>query len=339
MPRWLQARPFLFAGVLSWSNFQRQHRAVLPALAVLLLISGLLLALPVVGHLLEIAAQFPVTPFVLLAAGCAVATAHRKTSVYRTLVDSWLAPLAAPASIFVRMALVPVLQLILLMLAIGIPAVVGSLSLKSAITLWLVVGAAYGAGCFVGWMVSHDKSAGAPAFHYVTVRKPRACWAQAPRLEPLSYWAMGQTRVSTKPKVTAGAVLFVLLALPMGTGGGKAIAIAAGAWVVLHLAALDVSAIRVAFAAARWLTPTTVRYLPFTVALGYRAVVAQLWACGWVVFLTCGVALTGALRVGLISTAECLISSCGAIGVASWLAMRSAGMVGKRGGMDGGGVR
>jgi len=332
MPRWLQARPFLLAGVLSWRNFQRQYRALLPALVVLFLVSGGLLTIPVVGHLLEVVAQFPVTPFVLLAAGCAVTTAHRKTSVYRSLVDSWLASLAAPASVFIRMALVPVAQLALLMLAIGIPALVGSLSLAGAKTLCWVAGTAYLAGFLVGWLASHDKSAGAPAFHYVTIRKPRAGWAQAPRLEPLSYWAMGQARVSTKPKVTAVAMLFVLMSLPMGTTGAKAIAIAAGAWVVLHLAALDVSAIRVAFAAARWLAPTTLRYLPFTVALGYRAVLAQLWACGWVVFLTSAVALTGALRLGLTLTAECLVSSCVAIAVASWFAMRSTGM-------DGGGAR
>ena len=332
MPRWLQARPFLLAGVLSWSNFHRQHRALLPALVVLFLVSGGLLTIPVVGHLLEVVAQYPVTPFVLLAAGCAVTTAHRKTSVYRSLVDSWLASLAAPASVFIRMALVPFLQLALLVLAIAIPALVGSLSLAGAKTLWWVAGTAYLAGFLVGWLASHDKSAGAPAFHYVTIRKPRAGWSQAPRLEPLSYWAMGQARVSTKPKVTSGAMLFVLMSLPMGISGAKAIAIAAGAWVVLHLAALDVSAIRVAFAAARWLAPTTLRYLPFTVALGYRAVLAQLWACGWVVFLTSAVALTGALRLGLTLTAECLVSSCVAIAVASWFAMRSTGM-------DGGGAR
>ena len=332
MPRWLQARPFLLAGVLSWSNFHRQHRALLPALVVLFLVSGGLLTIPVVGHLLEVVAQFPVTPFVLLAAGCAVTTAHRKTSVYRSLVDSWLASLAAPASVFIRMALVPFLQLALLVLAIAIPALVGSLSLAAAKTLWWIAGTAYLAGFLVGWLASHGKSAGAPAFHYVTIRKPRPGWAQAPRLEPLSYWAMGQARVSTKPKVTSGAMLFVLMSLPMGISGAKAIAIAAGAWVVFHLAALNVSAIRVAFAAARWLAPTTLRYLPFTVALGYRAVLAQLWACGWVVFLTSAVALTGALRLGLTLTAECLVSSCVAIAVASWFAMRSTGM-------DGGGAR
>ena len=326
MSRWLQARPFLLAGVLSWSNFQRQHRALLPALPALLLACAGLLTIPVAGHLLEIVAQYPVTPFVLLAAGCAVTTGHRKTAVDASLVDSWLAPLAAPASVFIRMAFVPVVQLVLLVLAIAIPALAGSLRLASAVTLWLVVGAAYVAGFLFGWLTSHDKSASAPAFHYVTIRKPRANWAQAPRLEPLSYWAMGQARVSTKPKVTAVAVLFVLLALPMGTGGGKAIAIAAGAWVVLYLVVLDVSAVRVAFAAARWLAPTTMQYLPFTIALGSRAVLAQMWTCGWVVFLTCGVALGGVLRLGLTLTVACLVSSCVVIAVAVWFAMRSAGM-------------
>jgi hypothetical protein len=334
MPRWLQARPFLLAGVLSWSNFQRQHKALLPAAAALFLLCGGLLTIPIVGHLLELVAQYPVTPCVVLAAACAVATAHRKTVVYSSLVDSWLAPLAAPASIFIRMALVPVVQLVLLVVAIAIPAVAGSLTLASAVTLWLVAGAAYVAGFVVGWLASHDKSVTAPAFQYVTIRKPRANWAQAPRLEPLSYWAMGQARVSTKPKVTAGALLFVLMALPMGTGGETAIAIAAGAWVVLYLAALDVAAIRVAFTAARWLAPTTLRYVPFAVALGYRAVLAQLWTCGWVVFLTSAVALTGALRLGLVSTAECLASSCVAIAAACWLAMKSTGMLSGGGGNE-----
>ena len=330
MPRWLQARPFLLAGALSWSNFQRQHKALLPAVAALFLLCCGLLTISVVGRMLEVVAQYPVTPFVLLAAGCAVTTAHRKSDVYRSLVDSWLAPLAAPASLFIRMALAPALQLALLMLAVAIPALTGSLSLASAVTLWWVVSAAYVAGFVVGWLSSHDKAATAPAFHYVTIRKPRENWAQAPRLEPLSYWAMGQARVSTKPKVTAVALLFVLVSLPMGTPGEKAIAIAAGSWVLLHLVALDVSAVRVAFAAAQWLAPTTLRYVPFTLALGYRVVLAQLWTCGWVVFLTSAVALSGALRLGLTSTAECLVSSCVAIAVASWLAMRSAGMGGWR---------
>src|SRR3984893_8870143 len=134
---------------------------------------------------------------------------------------------------------------------------------------------------------------------------------------------MGQVRVSTKPKVTASAMLFVLLALPMGTGGEQAIAIAAGSWVVFYLIALDVSAVRIAFRAARWLAPTTVRYLPFTVALGYRVVLAQLWTCGWVVSLVRAKTFDGALRLGVTLTVGCLLSSCLAVAVACWFAMRS----------------
>jgi hypothetical protein len=331
LPRWLQSRPFLLAGALTWTNLQRRHRALLPVIVGLLLVCGGLLAIPVVGLFLEVIAQYPVTPFVVLAAGCAVTTARRKASVYRSLVDSWLAPLAAPSSIFIRIALSPLLQLGLLLLAIGIPVLVGSLSRAGAVTLWLVVSGAYVAGFTVGWLSPHDKSMRAPDFHYVTIRKPRPNWAQAPGVEPLSYWAMGQTRVATKPKVTAGALVFVLLSLSMNTGGETAIAIAAGSWVVLYLILLAVSGIRVAFAAARWLAPTTLRYLPFTAALGYRVLLAQLWTCGWVVFLGSATTFHGALRLGLTATAGCLLLSGMAVAGACWFAMRSVGMDGGRG--------
>jgi len=327
MPRWLHARPFLLTGALCWSNLTRRNRALLPAIIGLLLLCVGLLIIPAVGLTLEVIARYPVTPFVLLAAGCAVSTARRKTSVYRSLVDSWLAPLAAPASVFIRMALMPLLQLVLLLLAIAVPVLAGSLSPAGAVTLWLVVIGAYGAGFVVGWLAPHDQTVGAPNFHYAAIRKPRANWVQAPALEPLSYWAMAQVRVTTKPKVTAGAMLFVLMALPMGIGGEQAIGIAAGSWVVFYLAALDVSAVRIAFHAARWLAPTTLRYLPFTVSLGYRVVLAQLWTCGWVAVLGATTAFHGALRLGLTVTALCLISACVTVAGACWLAMRSAGMV------------
>jgi hypothetical protein len=247
--------------------------------------------------------------------------------VYQSLVDSWLAPLAAPSSVLIRVALAPLVQLVLLLLAIGVPVLAGSLSLAGAVTLWSVVSGAYLGGFVLGWLIPHDMATGTLNFHYVAIRKPRANWSQSPGLEPLSYWAMGQVRVSTKPKVTATAMLFVLMALPLGTPGEQAIAIAAGSWVVFYLITLDVSAVRIAFRAARWLAPTTLRYLPFTVALGYRVVLAQLWTCGWVVFLGSVTAYPGASRLGLALTAECLLSACIILAVACWLAMRSAGMV------------
>jgi hypothetical protein len=184
------------------------------------------------------------------------------------------------------------------------------------------LGSAYGAGFVVGWLSPHGRTVAAPDFHYVMVRKPRMNWAQAPSLTPLSYWAVGQARVSTKPKVTGGAMVLVLLALPMGTGGEKAIAIAAAAWVVLYLLFLVVAAIRVAFSAARWLAPTTLGYLPFTGAIGYRVVLTQLWIGAWVLFFTVASGLPGALGLALSIMGRCLLLACSAIPVACWMAMR-----------------
>ncbi len=124
--------------------------------------------------------------------------------------------------------------------------------------------------------------------------------------------------------MTASALLFVLLALPMGTGGETAIAVAAGAWVVVYLVALDVAAVRVAIQASRWLAPTTLEYRPFTLALGYRVVLAQLWTCGWVVVLGSATAFHGALRLGLTLTVGCFLASCVTVTLACWWAMRSA---------------
>ena len=325
MPRWLLARPYLHAGALGWINLHRRNRALLPSLVVALLGGAGLLTLPAVGAWLELVAQNPVLPFLLLAAGSAVLTARRKASVYQSMSTSWLAPLAASGSVPLRMLLAPALQLLLLALAVGIPVLAGTLSRAGGQTLELTVAAACAAGFIVGWFSSHDRTVAAPDFHYVAIRRPRANWATAPRLTPLSFWAVGQAHVSTKPKTTAKALIFVLLALPMGTGGEKAIAIAAGSMVMMYLLALAVAAARVAFAAARWLAVTTPRYLPFTWALSHRVLTGQLWVSAWLVFF----ALIASMPVGLgiaRTAAACVAFTCVEVVVACWLAMRTAGM-------------
>lgn len=325
MPRWLLARPYLHARALGWINIHRRNRALFPAGIAGALGALGLLTLPAVGAFLEVAAQNPAVPFVLLAAGSAVLTARRKSHVYQDLSTSWLTPLAAPASIAIRMILPPLLQLLLLALVVGIPVVAGSLSLSGGTTLVMAVGAACLAGFLVGWFAPHDKTVGAPDFHYVAVRKPRPDWATAPRLAPLSYWTTGRARVAAKPKTTAKALMFVLLALPMGTPGEKLIAIAAGTLVVWYLLALAVSAARVAVVAARWLSVTTLRYVPFAWALGHGVLLIQLWTCAWVVFFTFMVSVPVALRVGRTAF-ECVVFTCVDVVLACWFAMSAAGM-------------
>ena len=325
-PSWLRARPFLFAGTLRWLNIQRRYPFLLPVAVVLLIADAGLLMLPMAGHLLEAAAQYPFTPFATLGAVCAIATAHRKAHLRQGLVDSWLAPLAAPSSVLLRLLLPPLLQVLLLALNIAIPLSTGALRWEAAVTLWLTVGAAYVVGSLIGWFSYGGTVASVPAFHYVAVRRPRERWAQAPQLEPLSYWAVGQARVFAKPKIAANALLLVLLAIPLGTSGQVAVAIAGGAWVLLYVVSLFVATIRVAFQAVRWLAPTTIRYLQFTGVLGYRVLLTQLWVWGWVVFLSYAAALRGALRIGLPLALLFLFMSCAVTLAASWVAMRSVGM-------------
>src|ERR1700722_14614799 len=164
MPRWLLARPYLHAGALGWINRHRRNRVLLPALLFVALGAAGLLTLPVVGASFEVIAQNPVLPFVLFAAGSAVLTSRRKSHVYQDLSMSWLAPLAAPASIAVRMFLPPVLQLLILAVVVGIPVAVGSLSRAGGVALTMAVGGAYLAGFVVGWLAPHDKTVGAPDF-------------------------------------------------------------------------------------------------------------------------------------------------------------------------------
>lgn len=329
LPGWLRARPFLLAGTLRWLNIHRRYRLLLPVSVTLLLAVAALLTLPITGHLLEAVAQNPFGLFVSLGAACAVTTVQRRARVLRSLMDSWLAPLSAPSSTFLRMLLPPLLQVLLLTLALAIVLAAGTLRWEGAKAVWLTIGAAYVVGSLIGWLAHGDKAASAPAFHYVAVRKPREDWAQAPRLEPLSYWAIGQARVVAKPKAAAKVALFVLLGLPMGASnliGQEALAIAAAGYVLLYVAALFIGTVSVAFRAARWLAPTIIRYGQFARVLGYRVLLAQLWIWGWVVFLCYAAALPGALRVGLPLAVSFVFLSCSVTLVMSWFAMKSVGM-------------
>lgn len=325
MPRWLLARPYLHATALGWINLHQRNRAVLPGILMVALAVGAGLTLPAVGVALEFLGQSPAIPFVLVGAVTLVLTARRKAGIYQALLTSWLAPLAAPASIAERMILPALLQLLLWTAVWSIPYLAGSLSSVGAQSLAIAVAAAWSAGSVAGWFASHAKSAGAPDFHYVAIRRPRPDWKTAPRLSPLSYWAVGQARVAAKPQTTAKALIFVLLALPLGTPGEKVIAIAGGTLVAWYLFALAVSAARVAVSAARWLSVTPVRYVEFTWALGHRVLGAQLWTCVWVVVFTLVLSVPMAWRVGKTLT-ECVVLTGLDIAVACWLAMRAMGM-------------
>lgn len=329
LPRWFRSRPFLFVPILRWWNIHQRYKGLFPTSLALLSITGVLLTVPIVGRALEAAAQNPIPPFILMAMACAIAAARRKTHLYRSLVDSWLAPLGAPTSLLTRALLPPLMQVLLLLWVVAIPVMSGSLSRMAARTLCAVIIAAYVVGSEVGWLSlsRHNKAMSSPGFHYVTIRKPRANWAQESRLEPLSYLAVGQARVFAKPNMVAKVMLLVLMALPLGISGEQALTIAAGAWVSLYVGSLILAPLPAAFVAARWLGPTPIRYLKFSFTLGYRALLAQAWTWSWLLFLGYAAGLKGVLRSGFPLSLVSLSVASVIIAGAARFAMKSVGMM------------
>ena len=94
-------------------------------------------------------------------------------------------------------------------------------------------------------------------------------------LAPLANWPVAQGRIFSQPKKTAPIVLLAMLAIPMGSPGQLALAVAGVCMALFSVFTLSVAAVRVAFAAARWLAPTTVGKWRFTVALIWRLVLIQ----------------------------------------------------------------
>jgi hypothetical protein len=128
VPRWILVRPFLFAGLLRWRNAHRRHRALVPIAAAVSVIGGGLMAFPAIGRVLELAARYPFALFAFWAAIATMSAVRRKTSIHNDLVDSWLAPLAAPSSVALRVTLAPALQLLLIGAALSICVLAGSLT-------------------------------------------------------------------------------------------------------------------------------------------------------------------------------------------------------------------
>ena len=232
MPRWLLARPYLHATALGWINLHQRNRAVASRDPDGRAGGGCAgLTLPAVGRRAGVSRSKP---------GHSVCTRRRRyTGADRAsqgdhlpgVVDIVAGP--SGGTRFDRRTNDPPCTAATTAherrLGYFLPGRRRERSWSGA-TLGIAVAAAWlGWLGLVGWLAPHDKTVGAPDFHYVTIRKPRPNWTTAPRLEsacPTGLW--GRRASAAKPKTTAKALIFVLLALPLGTPGEKVIAIAGG---------------------------------------------------------------------------------------------------------------
>ncbi len=144
------------------------------------------------------------------------------------------------------------------------------------------------------------------------VRRDRAAVSSTPGLRatllPLGLWPVSRTRVWGRPKITARWALLALLGIPLGTPAAQALAVVAVVLVGWHLLSLLAAVVRVSFAAAWWLAPTTIGFVRFTASLVYLAWLRQL--------IVCALALAAIVALGRPRTLPA-----GAALAAAWLAL------------------
>jgi hypothetical protein len=256
------------------------------------------------------------------AAAVAAATTRRKAGVRRELGQSWLAALPSAQSQLARVALAP-LGLVALVVSVLIIATLAGLPLPAAAVILAAIAAGAAAGLVIGWLLPRGSAAPTPGSWYALV--PRSRSDLRPTLLPLAHWPIAATRVWGRPSIRARWVLVVLLAVPLGTPAAKALAAAAGVLVGWYLLTLLVAVMRVAFAAAWWLAPTSIGILRFTGSLVYLAWLRQLLICCLSLAATDALGGASVLREGGAIAAAwlalCCLSGAGACGWA--LAPRS----------------
>jgi hypothetical protein len=325
-PAWLLRHPTLLAAALLALNTSRRSKTWAVLAVALLIAAAVLLALPMTARVLERTAGHVVTVAVLCAVLAGLSSAHWRSAALRGGSDSWLAALPRSTSTGLRMALVRGAQLALCAVALTIPILAGTLAARPALTL--LAGCAVGSivGSCIGWLGRSRRQGMAPDSQYAVVRLPRQVWARAPRLTALAFWPLARARVLSKPKISARSLLFVLLAIPLGTGGAQAIAIAAACLVLLHLVTLTLAGILIAFEAARWLAPTPVRSLRFSATLGAPVLAKQIVTCVLVVLLIAAAPVAAAVPEALAACAAWLGFSAAMLMIACTFACHRAGL-------------
>jgi len=272
---------------------------MLPVLLLVVAAACGLAEIPQTGLVLGWLARNVVVTFVLAVCLFGLSAVRRRERAAAEAANSWLTPLPAANPTFLHMTFGTGARVLLLIAFAALCWLLGRLDATSTWRLALALLAGAVLGSLAGWRLLRAADGGAPAYHYATVRRPRARWATNPSLLPLAYWPKAQGRIFSRPKLLSRVVFLVLIGLPLGTPGQVALAIAAASIALFSMTSLSLAAIRVAFDAARWLAPTTLWRGKFTAAMVWRVILTQALAATVMVFLACAIDLPRALRLGV----------------------------------------
>ena len=249
MPRWMAAHPHLSSRLLAWTNAYRYRRwrTFFPALLFVVGL-GVVAVLPPTGPILGWLGRNWAVTFVIAASVFTLSTARRRQHASIAAATSWLASL--PTGIPVRMQVV-VGTAAWLAALVGFAAlvwVVGAIDLSDFSRLALAATAGAAVGLLGGWRLPRT-GIGAPGFHYAIVRRARAA---------LGKRAVARRRSPTGRRRRAGSsagrrkplpiLLLAMMAIPMGSPGQVALAVAGVCMALFSVLTLSVAAVRVAFA-------------------------------------------------------------------------------------------
>lgn len=327
IPRWAARRPQVAAAALRWGNAFRRHGAQLLLVVLLTLLAACVLAeIPETGLILGWLGRNVIVTVLVATCLFVLSTSRRRERAAAEAAGSWLAPLPAVSPVALTVAWGTTVRLLLLISFVALASLLGRVDAGSAwrLALALIGGAVLGS--LAGRLLRRRADDGAPGFHYATVRRARARWATRPSLLPLAYWPAAQGRIFSRPKALSRVAFMALITLPLGTPGQVALAIAAASIAMVSVASLSLAAIRVAFDAAVWLAPTTLRQARFTAAMVWRVVLTQALATAVMIFLACAIDLPKALGLGVPLAVAFLIASLAAATVACVWACRAPGL-------------
>lgn len=328
LPRRLGRRPQMAEALLRWCNAYRLGRARMLGIAALAAaVTVGILAAPPAAAVLQWLAASPLITLAISACAFGLATVRRQERIRSDAATSWLTALPVRSSSVLRLVSGSLVRLLAVMAFLGLAWGMARIGMAVASRLALVTAAGALAGTLAGLPWSGPAAAGAPGWHYASVRRPRPRWATAPSLMPLSFWPVAQGRIFSRPAVSR-VVLLAMLAVPAGRRdpGEVAIAVAAGCLAVFALLSLATAAVQAAGEAARWLAPTPIRRRAFIAAFAWRVTAKQAVVLAVVIFLAGAVDYAKALRVGSALAVAYVAISCAAVSLACARASRRSGL-------------
>lgn len=309
-PGFVQRRPFLMTYWLVAGNLVSERRwGLAPSVAILAIISAVAFMwmagpFPVIRMPLAFVEMHAFWVGMLAGVLSAILVSRRRHGVSDSLRRSWLAP-APRADRTMRTSIVlatlwtPFKGWVTGLVVIGILTLMGG---AGSLHLAIMFSAGVWVGSCGGFLPGgRRRRAGAPGSRYVPKRTAAADMLTQASLVGLSRWPVAEAFAWARPDTLRWPVMAALLSVMGGTPALAALSIVGQWMVLLYMAVLLWSTLRVSREAAVWLRATPVTVGNFAAAVGGRSLIHQFAAACASVALLCANTFPLAYAVSLVS--------------------------------------